>query len=146
MAFKIHVAAAAAAMLLISLFLASTLAIETFGAPAAIVEVKVAIRAGLALLIPSLVAASLTGRALAVRPGVSVKARRAKLIALNGVLVLAPAAIVLAHWAEAGRFDVWFYGVQAAELAFGAANLTLLALNARDGSRISRRRRTPRGR
>jgi hypothetical protein len=54
----------------------------------------------------------------------------------NGLLVLLPSAYALASMANAGRFDGLFYAVQALELAAGAINITLLALNMRDGVRL----------
>jgi hypothetical protein len=38
-----------------------------------------------------------------------------------------------------GEFDTAFYAVQALELAAGAANITLLGLNMRDGLRMKGR-------
>ncbi|MGA7427322.1 MAG: hypothetical protein WBX07_12095, partial [Rhodoplanes sp.] len=46
-----------------------------------------------------------------------------------GILVLIPAALFLASKASAAEFDTSFYAVQALELAAGATNITLLALN-----------------
>lgn len=63
------------------------------------------------------------------------------IIAANGILVLVPCAIVLAHWANAGAFDARFYLVQAIELLAGATNLALMGLNIRDGLRMSGRLR-----
>jgi hypothetical protein len=62
-------------------------------------------------------------------------------IAANGLLILVPAAVFLALRAQAGLLDGVFYGVQAVELAAGAANLTLIGLNIRDGLRLGRLRR-----
>jgi hypothetical protein len=73
---------------------------------------------------------------------VDVKARRMKGVAANGLLVLLPSAFVLASWANAGRFDGAFYALQGLELVAGAVNITLLALNMRDGLRLAGRRRT----
>lgn len=67
------------------------------------------------------------------------KKRRMPIIALNGLLVLVPAAFFLAYRADAGRFDAAFYFVQAVELLAGAANLALIGLNMRDGLRLSGR-------
>ncbi len=58
------------------------------------------------------------------------------LIAANGVLVLIPSALFLAYKARAGEFDMTFYAVQALELVAGAANITLLGLNIRDGLKM----------
>jgi hypothetical protein len=60
-------------------------------------------------------------------------------IAANGLLVLIPCAIVLDRWAAADTFDSTFYLVQGLELLAGAANLTLMGLNIRDGLKMSGR-------
>lgn len=60
-----------------------------------------------------------------------------KIVAANGLLVLLPSAFVLASWANAGRFDGAFYALQGLELLAGAANITLLGLNMRDGLRLA---------
>ena len=63
------------------------------------------------------------------------------LIAANGLVVLIPAALFLAFKARAAEFDTVFYAVQALELVAGAANITLLGLNLRDGLRMKGRLR-----
>ena len=70
---------------------------------------------------------------------VDAKARRMKVAAANGVLVLLPSAYVLASWSNAGRFDGAFFALQGLELVAGAVNITLLVLNLRDGLRLGGR-------
>jgi hypothetical protein len=65
------------------------------------------------------------------------------IIAANGLLFLVPCAIFLSRRASAGSFDATFYAVQLLELAAGATNVTLLALNVRDGLRLAARLRVP---
>jgi hypothetical protein len=48
-----------------------------------------------------------------------------------------PAALYLATLASCGEFGSLFYRVQALELVAGAANLTLVSLNIRDGLRLA---------
>ena len=55
------------------------------------------------------------------------------LIAGNGLIVLVPSAVFLAHLADSGNFGTVFYGVQTLELLVGAVNLALMGLNIRDG-------------
>ena len=50
-----------------------------------------------------------------------------------------PCAVVLDHLAQQGSFGAAFLAVQAVELAAGAVNITLMALNMRDGRRLVRR-------
>ena len=68
------------------------------------------------------------------------KKKRMPIVALNGLLVLLPAALYLNHLATAGQFDTWFYSIQAIELLAGGVNLSLMALNIRDGVQMVRTR------
>jgi hypothetical protein len=67
------------------------------------------------------------------------KKRRMPIIAMNGLLILLPAAWFLSGKASAGEFDSAFYGVQIVELIAGAANLTMMGLNIRDGFKMTGR-------
>jgi hypothetical protein len=138
----IHPAAGALAILTIATFWLSTALTELFASPAIVAAVKTAIPWGFLLLIPALMAAGGTGFGLAEkRRGrvIGAKIKRMPLIAANGILVLIPSALFLASKASAGEFDSGFYAVQAIELAAGAANITLLGLNMRDGLRMKGR-------
>jgi hypothetical protein len=137
-----HPIAGAIALLTIVTFWLSTALSELFGSEATVVAVKTAIPWGFLILVPAMAAAGGTGFALAGkrRAGlVGVKVRRMPFIALNGVLILIPAALFLAIKAQAGEFDPIFYMVQALELAAGATNITLLGLNMRDGLKMKGR-------
>lgn len=139
---KLHGIFGAIALLCIATFWVSTVVSELFLHHFAVVTVKNAVLAGMWLLIPAMAATGGSGFALAKgRAGrlVGVKARRMKLVAANGLLVLLPSAFVLASWANAGRFDGAFYALQGVELLAGAVNITLLALNMRDGLRLGGR-------
>lgn len=141
---KLHGFFGAVALLCIATFWISTTVSEAFLSLSSVTAVKNAILTGIWLLIPAMAATGGSGFSLAgARRGriVEVKARRMKLVAANGLLVLLPCAFVLASWANAGRFDGAFYTLQALELLAGAANITLLALNLRDGLRLSGRLR-----
>ena len=59
------------------------------------------------------------------------------MIAVNGVFILIPAAIFLSQSAASANFDTTFYIVQGIELFAGATNLLLMALNMRDGLKLS---------
>jgi hypothetical protein len=138
----IHPAAGIVAMLTIALFWLATTLSELFATQAAIVAVKTAIPWGFLVLVPALMATGGSGFMLSRgrRAGLAgVKIRRMRLIAANGVLILIPAALFLAAKAKAGQFDIAFSAVQALELLAGATNLTLLALNMRDGLRMKGR-------
>ena len=138
----VHAAAGAAAFLIILGFEVVTITTEWSGGPAAIASVRLGILFVLPVLIGLLITAGGTGRSLAgARPMglVARKQRRMLLVAANGVLILTPAALFLAWKAQAGAFDAAFGVVQAAEFVFGAVNLTLISLNARDGMRLAGR-------
>ncbi|GAB5467978.1 MAG: hypothetical protein Kilf2KO_10080 [Rhodospirillales bacterium] len=140
----LHPLAGTLAFLLVSTFWVSTVASEAFAPTEVVVTVKTLIPWGFLLLVPALIAAGGSGFRLAkgARGGLlGAKRKRMPFIAANGLLVLVPAALVLASKARAGEFDLAFYGVQALELAVGAVNMALLGLNLRDGLRMKGRLR-----
>lgn len=140
---RVHAVAGALALLLICTFWASTAVSEAMLDAAAVRWVKLTIPWGFLLLIPAMAAAGASGFRLAARrrgPVVAAKMRRMKVIAANGILVLMPCALWLAWSVSDGTPDPAFAPVQALELAAGALNITLLALNLRDGIRLARRR------
>jgi hypothetical protein len=139
---KLHGSFGAVALLCIVAFWASTVFSELFLGHAAVVAVKNGVLTGMWVLIPAMAATGGSGFSLArTRRGrlVEVKAGRMKVVAVNGLLVLLPSAWLLASMANAGRFDGAFYALQGLELAAGAVNITLLALNMRDGLRLGGR-------
>ena len=146
----VHGAAATIALLTIALFWIATVASELGGAFAQVARVKQGIAWGLLVLVPAMAATSASGRVLAgpsPRGLAGKKYRRMRIIAAVGILVLAPAALVLARWAAAGQFGPAFYAVQGVELVAGAVNLVLLGRSFRDGLRLrdARRRAEQRG-
>jgi hypothetical protein len=142
---NVHPISGMIAILTIATFWLSTALSELLGSPAMVVAVKTAIPWGFILLVPALAAAGGSGFFLAKgrRAGlVGAKAKRMPFIAANGILILIPAALFLAHKARAGEFDTAFYAVQALELLAGATNITLLGLNMRDGLKMKGRFRS----
>ncbi|MFQ8433656.1 ferredoxin--NADP reductase [Amaricoccus sp. W119] len=140
----IHPLAGLVALLTIATFWVSTVLSELFGSEATVTAVKTTIPWGFLLLVPALAATGGSGLFLSKgqRTGlVGAKLRRMPIIALNGLLVLIPAALFLASKARAGAFDASFYTAQGVELIAGAVNLTLLGLGMRDGLALSRWRR-----
>jgi len=125
----LHAIAGTIALLTILTFWTSTLLSEIFGTHAQIATVKTAVLYGMLLLIPAMIAA-----------GASRKAMRMKFIAANGALILLPSAFFLASKAQSGAFDTVFYSVQTLEVIAGAVNITLLSLNMRDGLALRRRK------
>lgn len=140
----LHPAAGMLALATISLFWLSTLTSELFLPVSSVVAVKTAIPWGFLVLIPAVMAVGGSGLSLARgrRGGlIGVKLRRMPFVAANGLLILMPAAVYLSIKAASGAFDTNFYIVQAVEVVAGAANITLLSLNMRDGLKMRRRPR-----
>ncbi len=138
-----HAASGTLALLLICTFWLSTALSEAFMSHAQIATVKTAILYGMALLIPCMITAGVTGAQLGKSwklPVVAAKSKRMRIIAMNGVLVLLPSAVFLAMRAQAGQFDTLFYGVQLIEIIAGAVNITLLGRNLKDGLSLRKRR------
>ena len=141
---KIHAAAGGLALLTITTFWSSTIISELFGTPEQIAVTKTAILFGMLILIPALATTGATGFSLGGKwksPVIANKKRRMKLAAANGIVILVPSAFYLAWFARAGDFGTGFVIVQAIELIAGAANISLLSLNMRDGMKLSKRRK-----
>lgn len=139
---KLHGLFGSVALLCIAVFWSSTVVSELFLDQASVVAVKNAILTGMWVLIPAMMATGGSGFSLArERRGrlIDGKRLRMKIVAANGLLVLLPGAWMLASWANAGRFDTVFYALQGVELVAGAINISLLALNMRDGLRLAGR-------
>jgi hypothetical protein len=139
---RIHPIAGVLAFLIILSFWTSTVVSELFGSLETVAAVKRAIPWGFLVLVPALATVGASGFRMAgasSEPHVLRKKRRMPFIAGNGILILIPAALYLAALASRGDFGATFYAVQAVELIAGAVNLTLMALNIRDGLRLTRR-------
>ena len=138
---KIHMLAGILATLCIATFFVSTVFVEIFASHEAIATVKsLIVNPGLFILIPAIAATGGTGFSLAKNRKsklIKSKQKRMPFIAINGIVVLIPCAIFLDQWATASEFDGTFYFVQALELIAGATNLSLMALNIRDGLRMT---------
>ncbi len=143
---RIHRVASTFALLLPAIFFTATVTSEVTRDPQLIANVKLAIAWGLIGLIPSMALAGWTGSRLAggsQHQWVERKRRRMRGVAINGLLVLVPCALVLAWLAHRGSFGTVFIAVQAVELVAGPVNVVLLGMNARDGLRLSGRIREP---
>jgi hypothetical protein len=141
---RIHGIAGVVALLCILSFWTATVVAETLLSDQAILAVKHGILYGMLILVPAIAATGGSGFSLASgRSGKRLdgKRRRMPIIAANGLLILVPAAFFLYSKAAAGEFDAVFYSVQVIELIAGAVNLTLMALNLRDGLVLSGRLR-----
>ncbi len=142
----LHPVAGTLALLMIMGFWLSTALSELFASAATVTTVKTLVPWGFLVLIPALMTVALSGQRLGKTwrgPLVSRKKKRMPFIAANGILILVPSALFLSFKAQAGEFDTAFYVVQALELLAGAANITLLSLNMRDGLRMKGKLRRP---
>ena len=126
--------------LMILLFWTSTAITELFASYEIIAVVKALILKGMFILIPFMIIVGGSGMSMGKNRkdtfAIS-KKKRMPIIALNGLLVLLPSAWFLASKSSAGEFDKIFYVVQGIELIAGAANLTMMGLNIRDGLRMT---------
>jgi hypothetical protein len=132
---------------IIFLFFVSSIVVELMGDEEAIKMVKQLIVYGLAVLIPAMIATSISGQAVVgARQGalIKTKQRRMIIVAANGLVILLPCAILLNRWAAASVFDTTFYLIQTVELLAGGANLILMGLNIRDGLLLAGRMRKQR--
>ncbi|QSX38672.1 hypothetical protein [Shewanella sedimentimangrovi] len=137
----LHIAAALLATLCIASFFLSSLVVELFGTQAQIANIKhLIVTPGLWVLIPAMMLTGVSAQTMG-RSGslVRQKQHRMKIIAINGLLVLLPCALVLKQLVTS--LDTGFYLLQAVELLAGATNLVLMSLNIRDGLKLSGRRK-----
>ena len=141
----LHAIAGILALFTVVTFWLSTVMVEVFFTVSAITAVKVAIAFyGLPLLVLFMAMTGISGTVLARNGGNTLcprKKARMRIIALNGVLIMVPSALFLAVRAQAGVFDLWFFIVQAIELAVGLIQISLIGLNIRDGRSLSSRHR-----
>jgi len=139
-----HPIAGTIAMLCIGSFWLSTLVSELFFSQDVIVLVKHTILQAMWLMIPAMAVTGGSGFALSgERKGnlLASKKKRMQIIAANGLLILLPCAFYLYGKAAAGEMDATFYALQVVELVAGATNFSLMALNFRDGLKLSGRLR-----
>ena len=139
---RIHAIAGGVGFLMILSFWTSTAFSELFASHETIADVKALILKGMFILIPAMVIVGASGMAMGRRrkdAPARAKKKRMPIIAMNGLLILLPAAWFLSGKASAGEFDSAFYGVQIVELVAGAANLTMMGLNIRDGFKMTGR-------
>lgn len=141
---KIHPIAGVIGFLTILTFWSSTVLSELFSTPEGIADVKAMILKGMFVLIPTMIIVGASGMKLGARrkdAPARAKKKRMPAIAINGLVILLPAAIFLESRASAGQFDTTFFMVQIIELIAGATNLILMGLSIRDGRKMTEHRR-----
>ena len=139
---RVHAIAGGVGFLMILTFWTSTAISELFTDHETIAAVKALILKGMFILIPAMAIVGGSGMAIGRRrkdAPARAKKKRMPIIAVNGLLILLPAAWFLVGKAAAGEFDITFYAVQTVELIAGAANLTMMGLNIRDGLKMTGR-------
>ena len=140
---KIHAIAGVIAFFTILTFWTSTVYSELFSTHETIAFVKTMILRGMFILIPAMIVVGASGMNLGRKrkdAQTRAKKKRMPVIAINGMVILLPAAFFLQAKAVSGSFDTTFYVVQAIELIAGFTNLILIGLNIRDGRAIVKRR------
>lgn len=141
----IHKTSGLIAFILIASFFVSSLFVDMFGDKDAVISVKSNIFTAIWFLIPLMIITGITGAKMApkVTSGpIAAKKKRMPFVALNGVLILLPAAFFLKDMAINGEFNSLFYTLQTIELLAGFLNLTLMGLNIRDAMTLKRGRKT----
>ncbi len=144
---RTHLAAAVGALALITTFLLSSTVTELIGTASDIHLMRQWIVFGLPLLIGCLATAALSGRRLARNSRAAVirrKQRRMQIVAAAGIVVLVPCALVLDDLTAGASAGGVVAALEISEILAGALNLTLLALNFRDGLSLTRPRRPAR--
>lgn len=137
----IHKISGLIAFILIASFFVSSLFVDMFGNRTAVINVKSYIFVAIWLLIPLMAITGMTGMKMApkVTSGpIGAKKKRMPFVALNGLLVLLPAAYFLKDMAINGEFNSLFYTLQTIELLAGFINLSLMALNIRDAMSLKK--------
>ncbi|MGO4731133.1 hypothetical protein [Paenibacillus sp. JNUCC-31] len=134
---KLHAFASIISFLCIAVFLISTIIVDLFCSHETIARLKsLIVLPGLIILIPAMAITGATGFKISRgRKGkiIDKKKKRMPFIALIGVLIMIPSAILLDMWASTGQFGVKFLLVQLIEIICGSFNLFLMSMSMRDG-------------
>ncbi len=139
MKITIHKISAFIAISCIILFFSATIITEIFGSYGNIATIKKLILfPGLFILIPFIIITGISGSLLtkAKKGIVAKKKKRMLFIALNGIFILVPCAIILSYLASNMLFNKIFYTIQTFELLAAMANIILMSLNIKDGIKI----------
>lgn len=140
---KAHFIATIVIGLTIVTFFSLSLIAEIKGDIQFIKSVKTFILYALPVMIIAMPMLKITGDILAGRSSnatVLTKKRRMKLMNINGVCLVS-LAVFLYYRSHYHTIDLPFLVAQIAEFVFGLGNLTLIALNARSGLRLSGKRK-----
>ncbi|WP_353433015.1 hypothetical protein [Polynucleobacter sp. MWH-UH23A] len=141
----LHASAGIFAIFCLLAFLSAILVSEIYYAPQDVIAVQKTILQAMWAYIPLILFAGAIGYELGnERKGniVQAKKRRMTAICLISIFLLFPSVFVLATQSADDIRNTVFYGLEAFELVLMAFVVILLALNARDGSRLTADRPT----
>lgn len=139
----VHGLSGAAALGIVLCYWSMALYAEVLASADTVILLRQVILYVLPLLVLCLATAGASGAKLAGRsqaPQIRAKSTRMRLAALNGLLVLIPAAVFLGLRARTGDLSGPFAAVQILELCAGALNIVLLGLNMRAGLALKARK------
>ncbi|NVK18323.1 MAG: hypothetical protein HWE30_06500 [Methylocystaceae bacterium] len=137
-----HPIAGAVALLTILTFWSATVFSKYLGDPEMIVQVKTMILYGMILLVPAMAVLGGTGFKLGGKstyPLIVSKRKKMPIIALNGLIILVPSAVILQQMAVSGKFGTLYLIIQSIELIAGALNIILLGIAFRQGLKFTKR-------
>jgi hypothetical protein len=126
-------------VILVFLFLISTVISEVFGSLETITTVKRFIMYGVLVLIPIILVATVSGQSLAGTNNhliILKKKKRMTWIGLNTIIVLIPSAIALYFLSSAENWGIWYVTIQVLEITSGITSVILMGLNIRDGIKL----------
>ncbi|MGV0963803.1 MAG: hypothetical protein ACOYBT_07940 [Polynucleobacter sp.] len=136
----LHASAGISAAFLLLVFFSATLAAEFYYSPDDVIAVQQSILQAMWAYIPLILLAGGIGYALgSERKGniVEVKKRRMLAIILVSIFLLFPSIYALANQTADYVRNVVFYGIEVFELIVTALLMILLALNVRDGAKLT---------
>jgi len=141
---RFHFIAGIIVLIILSSFWVSLITADFFLGHEAVAQVRLGIVYALILLIPSMIAVKVTGAKIGVTRmsdiRVQQKKKRATWMAINGVLIMVPAAFFLNYKASSGEFDTVFYIVQGIELFVGSFQYYFVLKNFRMGMLLRKER------
>lgn len=136
-----HQIAAILVVLILTTFWCAIVISDFFLGHEALAAVRLGIVYALIVLVPSMIAVKITGGILAkgrieTDERLQKKKKRATIMAINGVLIMVPAAFFLNYKASLGEIDNIFRVVQGIELFVGSFQYYFVIANLRSGLKL----------
>lgn len=134
----VHKLSAITVVLTLTSFWVALIVSDFFLDNEALAVVRKGIVFGLIILIPAMILAKVSGGKLAANHTgnpelIEAKKKRAKWMAINGALIMVPAAFYLYHKSSIGEIDDMFRVVQAIELLVGSIQYYFVISNVKGG-------------